>query len=576
MVPVLAEFGHIILENIDKSRSAPDFSEDEIVGDSGVPSALSENGSGRRQFLPNIQPHDRLPAQSDGRRMSQSPAEAELSPASLAGLSQTPGVTGPLEWYDLLAQDAIREGRRQNLFGGGHDWQFDENNLSRRHSQLPESNHCDEQILPSDWPTSAVGPDGLEPSQSPTFSRPPWRTAGRICLEGDDLTYFRYYIDVIGPLLDLFDPAKHFTSVVPHLALLNVGLFKSCLATAARHKSICRDDGAATPSEPQSPAPWSVYHGQESATAATQYYYETLHYLSKTLSYTSYVHSHEILATAIMINTYEMFSISSLPDWDRHLRGAFWILRSQDNNGESVDGLRQAVWWAWLRQDTWAAFRQGRRTMTFWQPQKSLESLTADELASRMVYIAAKCVEYAGIAAEYRNGSDQATEYLPHLIEQAEKLFQALVDWEKALPNSFRPISQALAPVEQASSSSLTTLPTSSVNGRDLHKVPEPVEVFPPIWIHPPSHAAAMQTFHFARIVVLLNQPSVGGLRTYRTNRLKLDESIRTICGIANAELGRNTPTMFVSVQALYAGKSSRTRPPWWYVAVHPLLKASS
>ena len=33
-----------------------------------------------------------------------------------------------------------------------------------------------------------------------------------------------------------------------------------------------------------------------------------------------------------------------------------------------------------------------------------------------------------------------------------------------------------------------------------------------PVWIHPPAHAAAIQMYHFSRIVMVLNQPSTGGL----------------------------------------------------------------
>jgi hypothetical protein len=79
-----------------------------------------------------------------------------------------------------------------------------------------------------------------------------------------------------------------------------------------------------------------------------QYYYETLHYLQTALQYKTYTLSEEILATAIIISTYEMLDESE-SDWQRHLKGVFWIQRSQDVNGAS-GGIRQAVWWAWLRQ----------------------------------------------------------------------------------------------------------------------------------------------------------------------------------------------------------------------------------
>jgi hypothetical protein len=75
-----------------------------------------------------------------------------------------------------------------------------------------------------------------------------------------------------------------------------------------------------------------------------------------------------------------------------------------------------------------------------------------------------------------------------------------------------------------------------------------------PIWIHPPAHAAAIQMYHFARIIMILNQPSTGGLNMYQTRFRLLRESTDTICGIAVAQQAQNLPTAFVSFQALYAG----------------------
>ena len=204
--------------------------------------------------------------------------------------------------------------------------------------------------------------------------------------------------------------------------------------------------------------------------------------------------------------------------WERHLRGIFWIQRSQDNNGESKDGLRRAVWWAWIRQDTWVAFRESRRTLTIWRPTKRLMDLTPDELATRVVYITARCVDFAANEKNY----DMSIR-----IEQGDKLLQALDDWYQILPPSFQPI--------------YTQPPPES-------------GIFPPIWIHPPSYAAAIQTFHFARIIVLINQPSLGGMNSFRQRQRFLDESVETICGIAMMHQGRDLPSASVNFQAIYAG----------------------
>lgn len=103
-------------------------------------------------------------------------------------------------------------------------------------------------------------------------------------------------------------------------------------------------------------------------TAAVQYYYETLRYLQTAMRYTTYKNSRELLATALIVSTYEMIDGAG-NGWERHLKGVFWIQRSREINGES-GGLEQAIWWAWLRQDVWAAFRENRRCFSFFKPTK--------------------------------------------------------------------------------------------------------------------------------------------------------------------------------------------------------------
>ncbi|UPL02055.1 hypothetical protein LCI18_012989 [Fusarium solani-melongenae] len=434
----------------------------------------------------------------------------------------------PFEWYDLLAQDAISQIQRWNDTSNGEPrWNFDESTLSRRQSPAPIStdaeshaHHRHDGIL-----GNSLVDHGLADK--------PWNEAESIELSSEDLGFFRYYTEIVGPILDLFDQGRHFTNMVPHLALRNSGLLKAILAVAAKHMSLGlksrkrQGDGEST-SENSSSSPeatgigQSQERGQTPAHMATQYYYETLQYLSQTLLYPSYAKSHEILATAIMISTYEMFDAdgtSTSGNWERHLRGAFWIQRSQDNDGESIDGLRRAVWWAWLRQDIWAAFRAGRPTLTIWRPWKRLEDLDSDELATRMVYICAKCVEFAALD---KTSPDQD---IRQRIEHGNRLLQALDDWHRVLPSSYKPVTSA--------SGSQTK--------------------FQSIWFHPPNHAGAMQMYHFARAVVLLNQPTTGGLNAYRQRQKCLNESLHMVCGIANACREGEPATAFVNVQAIFA-----------------------
>jgi len=458
-------------------------------------SVVAESPATRKSLGGDIDPQ--LFAQSPELRF-------DLSPLTLTTSLPSPN-SAPFEWYDLLAEDAINNIQKHNLG-------FDQTCLSRRQSPVPEEPDVD--------------PQRRSPDRE-VFVQEPWRSPGVIPLSNDQLSLFQHFVSAVGPILDLFDPLRQFSSAVPKLAIHNVGLLRSLLAVAARHMALHSDPQVHNAClSDQTPGSSVSESGLNNPLleVATQYYYETLHYLSQNLLYPSYSKSSEIISTAILISTYEMFDASgrySDGGWERHLRGIFWIQRSQDNNGESRDGLRRAAWWMWLRQDIWVAFRENRRVLTIWRPTKRLVDLTPDELATRIVYICARCVDFAANEKHY----DMSIR-----IDQGDKLLQALDDWCRILPSSFNPI---------------YTLPmTESV-------------LFVPIWIHPPSYAAAIQMFHFARIIVIINQPSIGGMQAFRQRQRFLDESVETICGIAVMHQGKDLPSAFVNYQALYAGKSA-------------------
>ncbi|KAL4772528.1 hypothetical protein BDW60DRAFT_38879 [Aspergillus nidulans var. acristatus] len=471
--------------------------------------------------------------------------EAQALPFTLGEIST------PFEWYDLLARDAI-----SNIQRLGEPRNFPEITLSRRQSPAPE---C------------------IEPLGVLEYQSEPWNSNYRIELSAVDLIFFRYYIEVVGPILDLFDPARHFTNVVPHLGLRNTGLLKSILAVGAKHMSLgyARTQGEDVTAGVNASSPASLAGIANAASApapahmATHYYYETLQYLSQTLLYPSYADSRELLATSTMISTYEMFDAdadsdsTSSGDWERHLRGSFWIQRSQDNDGESADGLRRAVWWAWLRQDLWAAFRAGRPTLTIWRAKKKLKELDSDELATRVIYICAKCVEYAASGKAPNQDQDPRAR-----IEQGDRLLSALEDWHRALPASYQPV--AVAAMDSASgnvrASSMmpSASPTDSTScAGDRTGMQElSTSFFPPVWIHPPNHAGAMQMYHFAKAVVLLNQPTMGGLNAYVARQKQLSESVQMVCGIANACQEHESAIAFVNVQALFGVGQFVQSPP--------------
>jgi hypothetical protein len=218
----------------------------------------------------------------------------------------------------------------------------------------------------------------------------------------------------------------------------NLGLMKAILALSTRHLSLIQ---GVTEEQTQE------------RNNALQYYNETLHYLSKAMQYDTYKTSLELLATALIVSTYEMLDGSG-KDWERHLKGVFGIQRSQVIHGDSK-GLRQAVWWAWLCQDVWAAFREKRKTFTFWKPTRNFDVLDPHEMAARSVYLMAQVINYCS-----REESEMEGGNITSRIDKADQLLEMLDEYQRYLTTEFTPL-----PFQDGVSN----------------------DVFQPIWIHPSS-----------------------------------------------------------------------------------------
>jgi hypothetical protein len=274
---------------------------------------------------------------------------------------------------------------------------------------------------------------------------------------------------------------------------------------------------------------------------AVQYYYETLHYVQTALHHHSYTRSEELLATALIISTYEMLDASN-SNWKRHLKGVFWIQRSQNVNGAS-GGLRQSVWWAWLRQDIWAAFREKRGCFSFWRPVQDYPELNQDELADRATYLLSQTVNYC---AKLEDPLMPAIEANARRTQAGDNLMAMLDRWKTFCGPKFQP------------------LPTADTN---------PKSVFRPLWIHPERYGVAIQVHSFSRILVTLHRPPVSGYEGYLETEVRittyasgaamanfkkrmLSDAVATICGIA-MEL-KDEGGQIISSYCLFGGMFER------------------
>lgn len=347
---------------------------------------------------------------------------------------------------------------------------------------------------------SAISPMPLN-GGSGTDERQYWRSSEPIQLKDHEFDIFQRFVTGVSLWVDLFDPMKHFSSFVPHLALHNEGLMKALLALGARHLSI---------------KPLHTGEASVDRTAAVQYYYETLQYLQSAMRFTSYKNSLELLATVLIVSTYEMIDGAG-KGWERHLKGVFWIQRSREINGES-GGLEQAIWWAWLRQDVWAAFREHRRCFSFFRPTKPYQNMDMWDMASRVVYILAQAVNYASQEEKQLGESD-----LTSRILSANTLLNMLDEWRSGVSIHFNPL-----PVEGPSN-----------------------RAFRPLWIHPPAFGVSVQMYCMARILLLIHQPAAGGYLEYLGRDKIITECIDTIGGIAMKLT--DDASRLMSTQCLYA-----------------------
>lgn len=431
-------------------------------------------------------------------------------------------------WLDLLANDAAQADSGFSLAPSPAP----ESRDTIRHSAI--STHVSPALLNG----QAQLPENLDPESE----RRAWQSDQDITLTNHEAELFRHFAEKCARWLDIFDPRRWFSTYAIRLALQNQGLMKAILALSTKHRSKCLEkqakDAAAAATATTALSPNNTPNPDTNNTARRggeggnvvdsednewiRYYYETLHYIREALIYSSYTHSEELLATAIVISAYEMLDESDgSGNWQRHLKGVFWIQRSQDVDG-GCGGLRQAVWWAWLRQDVWAAFREKRPCLSFWRAKRDVEELDQHGLADRAIYLLSQAVNYS---TESRK-ADAVSSLDPSASMQRKRhrddLVAKLERWRTCLGDEYN------------------TLPTSK----------SPSDVFTPLWVHPPQFGVALQAYSFAQILVTLHSPNTTGFSGFLKMQRTLAEAVETICGIA-MEL-KEESCQIMSAQCLY------------------------
>ncbi|KAL4908958.1 hypothetical protein BDW74DRAFT_165645 [Aspergillus multicolor] len=439
---------------------------------------------------------------------------------SVTSSIESPGPTinaATVRWFDLLANDAVRETPQiSSIIGHGQDV-LEETDISQitplqRATRIVDRTHVDNEAVQSDINSEQSTGNAIQSEQNVHAANSPtgasseerfWQAQETIQLLPHEYFLFENFVQRISPWIDLFDPTSKFSTFVPHLAMRNAGLLNAILALSSRHLSINPGDAS---------------HDQPHRGTPLQYYYQTLHYVQKAMQSSSYKTSLELLATVLIISTYEMLDDSS-QDWQRHLEGVFLIQRSQVIHGDS-GGLKSAVWWAWLCQDVWAAFRERRKTLTFWIPKKTYADLTPSEIAARSMFVLSRVINYCS-----REECALAEVDIQSRINRAKHLRGMLDEWWRHLTVEFTPL-PAMAPSHPAA--------------------------FQPIWIRTPAFAVAVQLHCVAHILLCSHEPCVGGLDRYLERQTRIRHCVKIIGGIAMTL--REDASSLISSQCLFIG----------------------
>lgn len=397
-------------------------------------------------------------------------------------------------WLDLLANDAAQA-----------DGSFSLAPSPEPESRRPPDQQRQSNIAAHVSPALLHGQAQLPADLDPESERQAWQLAQNAVLTDHEASLLRHFADHCAPWLDIFDPHRHFATYTIRLSLKNTGLLKAILALSAKHRATCMGVSSRQHvAHLTSPDTQMTDEAKDSDWIG--YYYETLHYIRSALLYKSYTHSEELLATAIVISSYEMLDeADGSGNWQRHLKGVFWIQRSQEVDG-GCGGLRQAVWWAWHRQDTWAAFRERRACFSFWLPKRSVEDLTQLELANRAIYLLAQAVNYSAEAWTVESGTSTEPTAEAQLKRRRSLLLSHIDRWKRCLGEEF------------------DVLPTSRTSKDDI---------FTPLWIHPPEYGVALQAYNLAIILITLHTPNISGLNAFLKMQKQLAGAVDVICGIA-------------------------------------------
>ncbi|OJJ79305.1 uncharacterized protein ASPGLDRAFT_1055385 [Aspergillus glaucus CBS 516.65] len=340
----------------------------------------------------------------------------------------------------------------------------------------------------------------------------------QIELSAAEVTIFRNYVERVSRWIDSFSRDQPFYRKVPIMALRCPVLMNSCLALSMKQSTLKASGDEQRIRE----------------NAAIHYHQKAIKALSTLLADTECASRDEILASSIILSTYEMFDVVG-ESFGSHLGGVAFFLQSRRVYGNQC-GLQGAVYWTWYRHEIWAALQTGRQMLldeAYWQPPliKTFEGVCVEDIANRVIFIFGQCVSFCNSGD---TGEASADEKIAARQRRVTTLDAALEDWKRKLPSSM---------------SHFFAEPTASQQENASHQ-------FPFLWFMYPQSAIAYQVYHASKILLNLHRPPIpaesrglGHTQSLWTRR-QIERSREQIFLVSNA--GVPDTWSLVSTQCLY------------------------
>ncbi|CAK4033020.1 C6 finger domain [Lecanosticta acicola] len=400
------------------------------------------------------------------------------------------------------------------------------------------------------------------------------KTSAQITHERDhEMAYLiRHFTDTLGPWMDLFDKDRHFTHLVPLKALRDALLRNAIAAVAAKQLGRTRGQKPFAGRQCQKPSAMEVLDED----VEVDWFYKAANYYDKAIAFSrqylqavsgevtagaspgmqsslATANSDDLLVAVSIFSLYE--SLDNLDSgWLQHLIGLKSLLTAvcplkptPDQSACSLTGGCMASFWNFARADYQAAYINHQRTLLdtddigMWNScgleiqldgslYNSSESVKNDPSHSRalaelvahtLLWLVLRVMNY--LASEESAKAKQA---------QWDQLTLQLDHWYGNLPATYQPVAQIRHPLAPRTNNGTT---------------PQLIESFFSIDVC----AAALQLYHFARILLLLHRPvdsSAWGNRLKQYREVS-NEAIRHAHEIIGIALGR--PQLAIRVEML-------------------------